>query len=467
MAIQKEKTPMRSQKPEERNKNFKEVPLGYNEAEAKNEAERCLQCPGQPCVTACPVEVPIPQFIKELKEGNYNKAVEIMKTKNNLPAICGRVCPQEEQCEKVCIMGKKNQPVAIGRLERFIGDYALKNKQNLEESSENKFASKKEKVAVVGAGPAGLTAAADLASAGYAVTLFEALHDTGGVLRYGIPEFRLPKEIVDKEVESIKKLGVNIQLNVIVGKTISIEELFEDDYQAIFIGTGAGLPKLMDIPGKNLNGVYSANEFLTRVNLMKAYKYPEYETPVKIGKKVAVIGGGNVAMDSARTALRLGAENVYVVYRRSEDQMPARDEEIEHAKEEGVIFKLLNNPLAFYGEKGRVTKMECLKMELGEKDSSGRPRPVPIENSNWMLEVDSVVIAIGQSPNPLLTANTENLETEDWGGIIVKEDLSTSIEGVFAGGDTVTGAATVIKAMGAGKQAAKAMIRYIEEKNNS
>ncbi|MFW5981663.1 MAG: NADPH-dependent glutamate synthase [Halanaerobiaceae bacterium] len=462
MSLEKKKTPMRSQDADVRNKNFKEVPLGYNETEAKNEANRCLQCPTAPCVNACPVEVPIPEFIKSVKEDNLEEAVDIIKSKNNLPAICGRVCPQEEQCESVCIMGIKNEPVAIGRLERFVGDYALKENIGVSDKLNNQ---KKEKVAVVGAGPAGLTAAADLASAGYAVTLFEALHDTGGVLRYGIPEFRLPKEIVDKEVEAIKKLGVDIQLNVIVGKTISIDELFDDDYQAIFIGTGAGLPKLMNIPGKNLNGVYSANEFLTRVNLMKAYRYPEYETPVKIGKKVAVIGGGNVAMDSARTALRLGAEKVYIVYRRTEDQMPARNEEIEHAKEEGVILKVLNNPIAFHGENGKITKMECLKMELGEKDSSGRPRPIPVENSNWMLDVDSVVIAIGQSPNPLLTQNTSGLETEAWGGIIVNDDLSTSIDGVFAGGDTVTGAATVIKAMGAGKKAAKAMMKYIKEKN--
>ncbi|MEJ6951576.1 NADPH-dependent glutamate synthase [Natronospora cellulosivora (SeqCode)] len=462
MALQKEKTPMRNQEANVRNKNFKEVPLGYNIDEAKNEASRCLQCPNKPCVDACPVEVPIPEFIKAINNDNLEEAVDIIKSKNNLPAICGRVCPQESQCEEVCIMAKKNEAVAIGRLERFVGDYALNKIQ--ENIDNNKSKKRKEKVAVVGAGPAGLTAAADLARAGFNVTLFEALHDTGGVLRYGIPEFRLPKKIVDQEVENIKKLGVEIQLNVIVGKTISIDELFTDNYQAIFIGTGAGLPRLMDIPGKNLNGVYSANEFLTRVNLMKAYKYPEYETPVKIGKKVAVIGGGNVAMDSARTALRLGADKVYVIYRRTEDQMPARNEEIEHAKEEGVIFKELNNPIAFHGNEGRIKKMECLKMSLGEKDKSGRPRPVPIENSNWMLEVDSVIIAIGQSPNPLLTANTNELKTQAWGGIIVNDDLSTSIDGVFAGGDTVTGAATVIKAMGAGKQAAKAMIEYIEEK---
>ncbi|MFW6022553.1 MAG: NADPH-dependent glutamate synthase [Halanaerobiaceae bacterium] len=466
MALQKKKTPMRNQNPEDRRKNFKEVPLGYSDEEAINEANRCLQCPTAPCVNGCPVEVPIPEFIKILKEGDFNKAAERIKSKNNLPAICGRVCPQEEQCEKVCIMGKKNEPVAIGRLERFIGDKALNNEKNI--SNEKKqIKNTGPKVAVVGSGPAGLAASADLAKEGYQVTLFEALHDTGGVLRYGIPEFRLPKDIVDQEIEQITKLGVDIQLNVIIGKTITIDELFKENYKAIFIGTGAGLPRFLDIPGKNLNGVFSANEFLTRVNLMKGYRYPEYKTPVKIGKKVAVIGGGNVAMDAARTALRLGANEVSIVYRRSEDELPARNEEIEHAREEGIKFRLLNNPVAFHGKNGEITKMECIKMELGEKDSSGRPRPLPIENSNWMLDVNSVIIAIGQSPNPLLTKNTSNLDTENWGGIIVGEDLATSIPGVFAGGDTVTGAATVIKAMGAGKKAARSIKKYLERKNKS
>lgn len=467
MALQREKTAMRNQTPEKRKKNFNEVPLGYNIDEAINEANRCLQCPTAPCVNGCPVEVPIPEFIKAIKENDIAKAIDIMKSKNNLPAICGRVCPQEEQCEQVCIMGKKNQPVAVGRLERYVGDQALAaiEKQadttNQADQGTTTRINKKEKIAVVGAGPAGLTAAADLAKEGFQVTLFEALHDTGGVLRYGIPEFRLPKGIVDKEVEEIKKLGVDVQLNVIIGKTITIDELFAEDYKAVFIGTGAGLPKFLNIPGKNLNGVYSANEFLTRVNLMKAYKYPEYDTPVKIGKKVAVIGGGNVAMDSARTALRLGAEEVSIVYRRSEDELPARNEETEHAKEEGIVFRLLNNPVAFQGKNGRVNSMECLKMELGEKDKSGRPRPMAIEGSNWMLDVDSVIIAIGQNPNPLLTSSTSNLKTESWGGIIVDGSLSTSIPGVFAGGDTVTGAATVIKAMGAGKKAAKSIMEYL------
>jgi len=463
MSLQKQKNPMSVQEPRERIKNFKEVALGYTPEEAINEAWRCLQCPTAPCVTGCPVEVPIPDFIKAVREENFEQAIDIIKTKNNLPAICGRVCPQEEQCEKVCIMGKKNEPVAIGRLERFVGDYALQ-KTSDKNSTYNRTTAKKEaKVAIIGSGPAGLTAAADLAKEGYQVTIFEALHATGGVLRYGIPEFRLPKGIVDQEVTEIKKLGVDIRLNVIIGKTITIEELFTAGYQAIFIGTGAGLPKFLNIPGENLNGIYSANEFLTRVNLMKAYKFPEYKTPVKIGKRVAVVGGGNVAMDSARTALRLGAEEVSIIYRRSKNELPARQEEIEHAEEEGIIFRTLNNPVAFHGEKGRVTKVECIRMELGEKDGSGRPVPVSVEDSNWFLPVDSVIIAIGQTPNPLLTSTTGNLKTEAWGGITVDENLATSIPGVFAGGDIVTGAATVIKAMGAGKKAARSIIEYLEK----
>ncbi|MFY9496280.1 MAG: NADPH-dependent glutamate synthase [Halanaerobiales bacterium] len=464
MALQKEKTPMPTQDPKERIKNFKEVALGYTTEEAVREANRCLQCPTAPCINGCPVEVPIPQFIKAIREGNFDQAIDIIKTKNNLPAICGRVCPQEEQCEKVCIMGKKNEPVAIGRLERFVGDYALQKSKD-KNSPYNKPVTRKEaRVAIVGSGPAGLTAAADLAREGYQVTIFEALHATGGVLRYGIPEFRLPKDIVDQEVAEIKKLGVDIQLNVIIGKTITIEELFAAGYSAIFIGTGAGLPKFLNIPGENLNGIYSANEFLTRVNLMKAYRFPEYKTPVKIGKRVAVIGGGNVAMDSARTALRLGAGEVSIIYRRSKNELPARKEEIEHAEEEGVIFRVLNNPVAFHGEKGQIKKIECIRMELGQADRSGRPVPIPVQDSNWFLPVDNVIIAIGQTPNPLLTRNTENLKTEAWGGIAVDEKLATSIPGVYAGGDIVTGAATVIKAMGAGKKAARSIIEYLEEK---
>ncbi len=469
MAIQKQKTKMRNQEPEKRIKNFNEVPFGYNKEEALQEVERCLQCKNKPCVGGCPVSVPIPEFIEALKEGDVEKANKIIKSKNNLPAICGRVCPQESQCEKVCIMGIKNEPVAIGRLERFVADEVLKgelaqteNEGNTTIETETNKVEKKKKVAVIGAGPAGLTAAADLAKMGFAVTIFEALHDTGGVLRYGIPEFRLPKKIVDQEVEGIKKLGVEIRLNTVIGKSLTVDELFEDGYEAVFIGAGAGLPRFMNIPGENLNGVYSANEFLTRVNLMKAYKFPEYRTPVKIGNKVVVIGAGNVAMDAARTAKRLGADEVTIVYRRSDKEMPARDEEIEHAREEGIIFKLLNNPVRIEGENGRVAKMECIKMELGPEDESGRRRPIPIEDSNWVMDVDTVIVAIGQTPNPLITSNTEGLETESWGGIKVNDGLATSRKGVFAGGDIVTGAATVIEAMGAGKKAAQSIKEYLD-----
>ncbi|PTV99133.1 sulfide dehydrogenase (flavoprotein) subunit SudA [Halanaerobium saccharolyticum] len=469
MALQKKKTPMKEQAPEERIKNFNEVPFGYSDDEAVVEAERCLQCKHQPCVEGCPVHVPIPQFIQAVIDGDVEEAGQILKSKNNLPAVCGRVCPQEEQCENVCVMGIKNEPVAIGRLERYVADY------NMERGSDKSSAAELEKMkvpelegrkaAVIGAGPAGLTAAADLAKYGLDVTIFEALHETGGVLRYGIPEFRLPKKIVDQEVEAIKELGVDIQLNVVVGKSITVDELFAKGYESVFIGVGAGLPRFLNIPGENLNGVYSANEFLTRVNLMKAFKYPEYKTPVVVGDKVAVVGAGNVAMDAARTAKRLGAEDVYIVYRRAEEQMPARSEEIHHAQEEGIEFKLLNNPVAIHGEDGRVARMECQQMKLGEKDDSGRRRPIPIEGSNWMLDLDTVIIAIGQNPNPLLTSNTKDLKTKSWGGIEVNDDQQTSREGVYAGGDVVTGAATVIKAMGAGKTAAENIKNYLLEKS--
>lgn len=469
MAVQKEKTPMREQKPEERIKNFKEVPFGYTDQEAVVEAERCLQCKHQPCVEGCPVHVPIPQFIQAVKDGNIESANQIIKSKNNLPAVCGRVCPQEEQCENVCVMGIKNEPVAIGRLERYVADYNMErgtSQSGDEELKKDRIpALIGKKAAVIGAGPAGLTAAADLARYGLKVTVFEALHATGGVLRYGIPEFRLPKDIVDQEVAAIKELGVEIKLNVVVGKSITVDELFEQGYEAMFIGVGAGLPRFLGIPGENLNGVYSANEFLTRVNLMKAFKYPEYKTPVVVGKKVAVVGAGNVAMDAARTAKRLGAEDVYIVYRRAKEQMPARSEEIHHAGEEGIEFKLLNNPVAIHAESGRVATMECQKMELGEKDDSGRRRPVPIANSNWQLELDTVIIAIGQNPNPLLTSFTKDLKTKSWGGIEVDSDQQTSREGIYAGGDVVTGAATVIKAMGAGKTAAENIKKYLLAKN--
>lgn len=468
MALQKKKTPMKEQDPKERIKNYEEVPYGYTDEEALQEAERCLQCKHQPCVDGCPVRVPIPQFIEAIKAGDVVEANQIIKSKNNLPAVCGRVCPQEEQCEDVCVLGIKNEPVAIGRLERYVADYNMKkgtDKSSGEEIEKTKIPELEgRKVAVIGSGPAGLTAAADLAKYGLKVTVFEALHDTGGVLRYGIPEFRLPKKIVDQEVEAIKELGVDIELNVVVGKSITIDEIFEQGYESVFIGVGAGLPRFLNIPGENLNGVYSANEFLTRVNLMKAYKYPEYKTPVIVGDKVAVVGAGNVAMDSARTAKRLGAEDVYIVYRRAREQMPARSEEIHHAEEESIELKLLNNPVAIHGKDGRVDKMECLKMELGEKDDSGRRRPVPIEGSNWMLDLDTVIIAIGQNPNPLLTKNTKDLETKSWGGIVVDDDQQTSRKGVYAGGDVVTGAATVIKAMGAGKTAVESIKEYLLSK---
>ena len=460
---------MKEQEPEERIKNFKEVPFGYSDQEALVEADRCLHCKHQPCVEGCPVHVPIPQFIQALKDGDVVEANQIIKSKNNLPAVCGRVCPQEEQCEKVCVMGIKNEPVAIGRLERYVADYNMEkgtDRTTAEEIEKMKIPELEgRKVAVIGAGPAGLTAAADLAKYGLDVTIFEALHDTGGVLRYGIPEFRLPKSIVDQEVEAIKELGVEIKLNVVVGKSITVEELFDQGYESMFIGVGAGLPRFLNIPGENLNGVYSANEFLTRVNLMKAFKYPEYRTPVVVGDRVAVVGAGNVAMDSARTAKRLGAENVYIVYRRAAEQMPARSEEIHHAQEEGIEFKLLNNPVAIHGKEGRVDKMECLKMKLGEKDDSGRRRPIPIEGSNWMLDLDTVIIAIGQNPNPMLTSNTKDIETKSWGGIKVDDNQQTSREGVYAGGDVVTGAATVIKAMGAGKTAAENIKNYLLDKS--
>lgn len=468
MGSKNKKTPMKEQDPKIRINNFEEVPYGYTDQEALQEAERCLQCKHQPCVNGCPVEVPIPDFIQAIKDGDVIKANQIIKSKNNLPAVCGRVCPQEEQCEDLCVTGIKNEPVAIGRLERYVADYNMEN--GTDKSSKAEIEKEKipelegRKVAIIGSGPAGLTAAADLAKYGLELTIFEALHDTGGVLRYGIPEFRLPKKIVDREVEAIKELGVEIELNVLVGKSLTIDEIFEQGYEAIFIGVGAGLPRFLNIPGENLNGVYSSNEFLTRVNLMKAFRYPEYKTPVIVGDKVAVVGAGNVAMDSARTAVRQGAEEVYVVYRRAKEQMPARTEEIHHAQEEGIELKLLNNPIAIHGKNGAVDKLECLQMKLGEKDDSGRRRPIAIKNSNWMLDVDTVIIAIGQNPNPLLTKNTKDLETKSWGGIVVDNKQQTSREGVYAGGDVVTGAATVIKAMGAGKKAVESMKNYLLSK---
>ena len=448
------KVVMPEQDPNVRNKNFEEVTLGYTKEMEMEEAKRCLNCKKTPCMSGCPVNVPIPEFIGKVAEGDFEAAYQVITRENALPAICGRVCPQEKQCEGNCVRGVKGEPVGIGRLERFVADYHMANKKKVENNIEKNG----KKVAVVGSGPAGITCAGELAKKGYEVTVFEALHKAGGVLSYGIPEFRLPKDLVAKEIDNVKELGVKIETNVVVGRSITVDELLQDGYDAVFIGSGAGLPRFLRIPGENLLGVYSANEFLTRVNLMKGYKFPEVPTPVKVGKNVAVVGAGNVAMDAARTAKRLGAENVYIVYRRGEDELPARKEEIHHAKEEGVIFRLLNNPSAIIGKDGWVTGIEVVKQELGEPDASGRRSPVPVEGSNYVIDVETVIIAIGQSPNPLIQQTTEGLETQKWGGIIVQEDtMETSKEYVYAGGDTVSGAATVILAMGAGKKAAAAI----------
>jgi len=459
MPLIKEKTKMKEQDPKKRIKNFHEVALGYSLEDALKEASRCLQCKDSPCVRGCPVNIEIPAFIKLIKEGKFDDAIKKIKEKNNLPAICGRVCPQENQCEKFCVMGKKFEPVGIGRLERFAADWEIK--KGIKNPKKTKSTGKK--VAVVGSGPAGLTCAGDLVKLGHEVTIFESLHKPGGVLVYGIPEYRLPKKIVEIEIDYIKKLGAEIKTDFVIGKILSVEELLEE-YDAVFIGTGAGLPRFLGIPGENLNGVYSANEFLTRVNLMKAYLFPEYDTPVKKGKRVAVIGAGNVAMDSARTALRLGAEKVYIVYRRSEKEMPARNEEIEHAKEEGVEFLLLANPTEIIGDENNwVKQMKCIKMKLGEPDESGRRRPIPIEGSEFPVDVDIVVIAIGQSPNPLVPEATKGLKIAKHGNIITDENGRTSLERVWAGGDIATGAATVIAAMGAGKKAAADIHKFLSE----
>ena len=458
-----EKVKMPEQDPDVRNKNFDEVALGYTPELAMEEAQRCLHCKNKPCVGGCPVNVPIPEFIEKVAAGDFEAAYQVITRENALPAICGRVCPQEDQCEGRCVRGIKGEPVGIGRMERFVADYHMaKGDTSVPEIEKNGI-----KVAVIGCGPSGITCAGELARKGYDVTVFEALHKPGGVLSYGIPEFRLPKALVAKEIENVEKLGVDIETNVIVGKSITIDDLMSDGYKAVFIGSGAGLPKFLNIPGENLLGVYSANEFLTRVNLMKAFKFPETPTPVKIGKKVAVVGAGNVAMDAARTAKRLGAEEVYIVYRRSEEECPARLEEVHHAKEEGIIFKFLNNPCKILGdENGYVTGMEVVKQELGEPDASGRRRPIPIEGSNYVMDVDSVIISVGTSPNPLLRTTTPGLDTQKWGGIIVDEaTMETSKEYVYAGGDAVTGAATVILAMGAGKTAAAAIDEKIKAQN--
>ncbi|MBD5114794.1 MAG: NADPH-dependent glutamate synthase [Ruminococcaceae bacterium] len=454
------KVPMPEQAPDIRNKNFLEVAEGYTEEMAKEEATRCLNCKNKPCVNGCPVNVRIPEFIAKVAEGEFEEAYKIITSTNGLPAVCGRVCPQESQCEGKCVRGIKGEPVAIGRLERFCADRHMKNSSVKAE----KPASNGKKVAVIGAGPSGLTCAGDLAKLGYEVTVFEAFHTAGGVLVYGIPEFRLPKEIVHKEVKNLEDLGVEIQTNMIIGKTLSVDELFEMGYKAVFIGSGAGLPSFMGIEGEDLIGVYSANEYLTRTNLMKAY-LDEYDTPIIKSKAVAVVGGGNVAMDAARCAKRLGADKVYIVYRRGLEEMPARKEEIHHAMEEGIIFRNLNNPVKIKGdENGRVSSVECVEMELGEPDESGRRRPVVKEGSNFELEVDTVIMAIGTSPNPLIRSTTEGLETNRRGCLVVNEEtMQTTREGVYAGGDAVTGAATVILAMGAGKQAAKAIDEYLNK----
>jgi len=452
---------MPSQAPDIRNKNFLEVALGYTEEQAIDEAQRCLNCKHKPCVTGCPVQIDIPAFIKEVAEGNFDAAYDIIAKSSSLPAVCGRVCPQENQCEGKCVRGLKGEPVAIGRLERFVADYH-NAKENV---TVNKPESNGHKVAIIGSGPSGLTCAGDLAKMGYDVTVFEAFHLAGGVLVYGIPEFRLPKAIVQKEIDGLKALGVKVETNMVIGKVLSIDELMKDyGFESVFIGSGAGLPRFMNIPGENLKGVFSANEFLTRVNLMKAYK-DGAATPIQHAKNVAVVGGGNVAMDAARCAKRLGAENVYIVYRRGEEELPARKEEVEHAKEEGIIFKLLTNPVEILPDENKfVSGIKCVEMELGEPDESGRRRPQVKEGSEFVIDVDSVIMSIGTSPNPLIRSTTEGLETQKWGGIIADETGLTSREGVYAGGDAVTGAATVILAMGAGKTAAKAIDEYLKNK---
>ncbi len=453
------RTSMPEQDPAKRIKNFNEVTLGYSEEDAVKEAARCLNCKKPFCVKGCPVEIDIPGFIKLIKEKRFEDAIDKIKEKNSLPAICGRVCPQETQCEELCVLGKKGEPVAIGRLERFAADWERKKGVKAPE----KVNPTNKKIAVVGSGPAGLTCAAELSKLGHSVTIFESLHKTGGVLMYGIPEFRMPKAVVKVEVNYIQQLGVEIKTDMVVGKSIMVDELLHD-FDAVFVATGAGLPMFMHIPGENLNSVYSANEFLTRVNLMKAYRFPEYDTPVRVGKRVAVIGAGNVAMDSARNSLRLGAEQVFIVYRRSEKEMPARKEEAEHAKQEGVRFMLLTNPVRFIGENGYVKKMEYIQMRLGEPDESGRRRPIPIEGSESVMGVDTVIMAIGQRPNPLVPKSMPGLETGRHGNIVTDENGKTSIKGVFAGGDIATGAATVISAMGMGKKSAEAIDKYVMKK---
>ena len=463
------KNPMPTQDPLVRARNFDEVALGYDEATAIDEALRCLNCKHMPCVNGCPVNIHIPEFITKIKEGDFEGAYQVIAKSSTLPAVCGRVCPQETQCEAVCVRGIKGEPVGIGRLERFVADWHNAHSDQTPDC----LPANGHKVAVVGSGPSGLTCAGDLAKLGYSVTVYEALHTAGGVLVYGIPEFRLPKSIVKKEVDGLQRMGVEVVTNVVIGKTLTVDELFDMGFEAVFIGSGAGLPNFMGIPGEALKGVYSANEYLTRSNLMKSY-LASPETPIMKGGKVAVVGGGNVAMDAARTALRLGAEKVYIVYRRSMEELPARREEVEHAEEEGIEFRLLCNPVEILGyqnpedprdvKNGSVKAIRCIRMELGEPDERGRRRPVEVPGSEFELDVDTVVISIGTSPNPLIKSTTSGLEVNRWGGIIVTEDGATTKQGVYAGGDAVTGAATVISAMGAGKVAAKAIDEYL--KNN-
>ncbi len=456
MSLIKNEMPVQS--PDVRNKNFKEVALGYTEEQAIDEAKRCLNCKNKPCVTGCPVQIDIPAFISEVAKGSFEEAYKIITKSSSLPAVCGRVCPQETQCESKCVRGKKGEPVAIGRLERYVAD----RHNAMSETAVEKPASNGHKAAVIGSGPSGLACAGDLAKKGYDVTVFEALHVAGGVLSYGIPEFRLPKSIVQKEIEGLKALGVKVETNTVVGKTVSIDELMkEEGFETVFIGSGAGLPRFMRIPGENLNGVYSANEFLTRINLMKAYR-ADSATPINAGTKAVVVGGGNVAMDAARCAKRLGAD-VTIVYRRTENELPARAEEVEHAKEEGIKFRFLTNPTEITAtENGWVKSVVCQQMELSEPDASGRAKPVPIEGAFIDVEADCVIMSIGTSPNPLIKSTTEGLDTQKWGGIIADENGLTSCKGVYAGGDAVTGAATVILAMGAGKKAAAAMDEYMQ-----
>jgi len=462
MAARKPHLEMPKQPPEERIHNFEEVAQGYEEEMALQEALRCLTCPNPQCVKGCPVDIDIPAFIALIKEKKFEEAIDKVKEKNALPAICGRVCPQENQCQKYCILGIRGDPIEIGRLERFVADWEREHGVKAQPPSKSTGG----KVAIVGSGPAGLTTAAELAKMGHKVEIFEALHAAGGVLMYGIPQFRMPKEIVQAEVDYVKKLGVEVHLDSMIGKILTVQDLFDMGFDAVFIGSGAGLPRFLHLPGENLSGIYSANEFLIRTNLMKAYRFPEYDTPLNVGKVVAVIGGGNVAMDSARSALRLGAERVYIVYRRAREQLPARQEEVENAMEEGVEFLFLNNPIRFIGdEHEKVKQIELIQMELGEPDDSGRRRPIPMEGSEHRIDADTVVIAIGQTPNPIIQRTTPGLETTRWNTIIADDETgATSIKGVYGGGDVVSGAATVISAMGAGKKAAIAMHEYIKEK---